>query len=108
MYDEDNYRFIGKDRIIDLTINENKILLLLMKNKGEVITIEKLCKLIYNDEGYYLKECIRNKIFRLRRKLAGEVDIVTVIGVGYKILSNIYNYKNINYCPFCGKSIREM
>lgn len=48
MHDEDNYIFIGANRVIDLTVKENKILSLLIKNKGKVVTHDQLCKLIYN------------------------------------------------------------
>jgi len=108
MHDEDNYVFIGESKIIDLTPKENKILKLLLQNKGKVVTHEQLCKLIYNDIDYYFKQCMKNKIHGLRKKLEGEVDILTVRGIGYKIPVNIYNYKNINYCPFCGKTIRKI
>lgn len=85
MHDEDNYVFITKNQKIDLTVKENKILKLLIQNKGRVVTHEKLCKLLYNDMDDYLKMCTINKIYRLRKKLKDEVKIITVREVGYKI-----------------------
>lgn len=105
MHDEDNHIFIGTNRIIDLTVKENKILSLLIHNKGKVVTYEQLCKLIYNDMDYYLKQCMSNKVFKLRKKLKGEVEILTIREIGYKIPTNIYKNKDVNYCPFCGKEI---
>lgn len=105
MHDEDNYIYVGTDKIIDLTLKENKILSLLIQNKGKVVTHEQLCKLIYNDMDYYLKECMINKVFGLRKKLKGEVEILTIRGVGYKIPANIYKHRDITYCPFCGKKL---
>ncbi len=104
MYDEDNLVFIGKEKVIQLTLKENIILSLLIKNKGKIIKLEEICKLIYKDIDFYSKNCARNKIYKLRKKLQGEVDIVTVKGIGYKIPLNI----NLNYCPFCGKAIKNI
>lgn len=108
MHDEDNYTFIGKNKTIDLTVKENKILHLLIQNKGEVVTKEQLCRLLYNDIDYYLEECMKIKIFGLRKKLKGEVEIVTIRGVGYKIPMNNYRNKEIKYCPFCRQQIRKI
>lgn len=103
MHDEDNYIYVGVNKKIYLTVKENKILSMLIRNKGNVVTYEQLCRLIYNDMDYYFKECIRNKVFYLRKKLKGELEILTIRGIGYKIPTNIM-YKN--YCPFCGKEIK--
>ena len=94
MHDEDNCVFIGENKTIDLTVKENKILKLLIQNKGKVVKYEQFCKLLYDDNiDYYFKNCISNKICRLRKKLKGEVEILTVTKIGYKIPANIYNYK---------------
>lgn len=105
MHDEDNYIYVGTKKIIDLTVKENKILSLLIHNKGRVITHKQLCKLIYGDIDYYFMECMRNKIFGLRKKLKGEVEILNIRGIGYKIPTSIYKNKDTNYCPFCGKQL---
>lgn len=106
MHDEDNYIYVGSEKIIDLTLKENKILSLLIRNKGRVITHEQLCKLIYGGVDYYFIECIRNKMFFLRKKLKGEVEILNVRGVGYKIISKIYRHEEESICcPYCGRKL---
>lgn len=104
MHDEDNYIFIGTNKTIPLTIRENKILKILIENKGKVVTYQQLCKLIYRETDYYIKQCILNKMFKLRKKLKGEVEILTIRGVGYKIPTSNYGSKKY-CCPFCGKRL---
>lgn len=106
MHDEDNFIYVGANKTIDLTVKENKILSLLIGNKGNVITHKQLCKLIYGDVDYYFIECMRNKIFGLRKKLKDEVEILNVRGVGYKIVPKTYQYeKESMCCPYCGRQL---
>lgn len=85
MHDEDNYRYIGSNRIIDLTIKENKILGLLIQRKGNIVTHEELCMLIYGDFDCCYQNCLSHLIFRLRQKLKGEVKIINKPYKGYTI-----------------------
>lgn len=87
MHDTENFRFIGKNKIIHLTINENRLLDLLIQNKGKVATYEKICEILYNskiDESFKLG--IYVFISRLRKKLKGEVEIIARCQFGYIIL----------------------
>ncbi len=85
MHDDENCKFYGENGIVDLTIKENLILKELLKNKGEIVTYEDLCMLLYNDnvDDYY-KYSIRCTLFRLRNKLK-DVFIQNVRGKGYVI-----------------------
>lgn len=83
MHDEQNYRFIAKDKVIDLTVAENKLLRLLILNKNNIVTYEKICTEIYKQE---LDCCFKTNIYvmmsRLRTKLKDEVKIITKTGIG--------------------------
>ena len=107
MHDEDNYVFVGKNGAIDLTVKENKILQLLIKNKGYVVTHEQICRAIYGDMDHCYDLCMKQKICKLRKKLKNEVEIITVNQIGYKIPTKPYNNIKISYCPFCGTEIIE-
>ena len=86
MYDDENSRFYGEKRIIELTKKENIILNELIKNKGKIVTLKRLCKLCYLDN---LDNCYANSILqcisRLREKLKGEVYIDNIYKKGYRI-----------------------
>ena len=70
MYDEETCQYICKNKIIDLTKTEGKILAQLIKNKGKVVRFNK---------PQYIN------IHRIRRKLKGELEIITKNTIGYYI-----------------------
>ena len=84
MHDEENYRYIGKN-VIDLTVKENKILSLLIQRKGKIVTHKELTILLYGIFDHYSKLCMMNKMCKLRKKLKGEVEIITRNYIGYTI-----------------------
>ena len=88
MYDNENYRYIT-DEIIELTPLENKMLRLLIKNKGKVMTYKQIIKEVYfemyNKEDMRQRMKIRRCIQRLRKKLKDEVEFINKRSVGYMI-----------------------
>ena len=87
MHDTYNFRYIGKNGSIDLTINENIILDLLIKNKNYIVTYKKLIDAVYKcQEDKYFKININQYICRLRQKLKGEVEIKNKHNIGYMLV----------------------
>lgn len=73
---------------IDLTRNEYRILLTLMRNKGAVVSREKLMEALWQTDAFVDENTLTVNVGRLRRKLdaAGLTDfIATRFGVGYSI-----------------------
>lgn len=73
---------------VDLTKNEHRILALLMKNKGKVISRERLMDTLWEMDCYVDDNALTVNVGRLRRKLEanGLVDfIMTKFGEGYYI-----------------------
>lgn len=71
-----------------LTKNEFKILELLLKNKGNIITREKLMKRLWMSDEYIDDNTLTVNIARLRSKLKnlGVEDLIkTKVGVGYYV-----------------------
>lgn len=87
MHDDANFRYITKGKIIQLTKYQNEILKILIENKGHVVSHEKLCERVfftYCDVIY--KNILFQHICRLRKKLKGEVVIITHRQKGYMIV----------------------
>jgi len=77
-----------KDRKLDLSKNEYKILLVLMRNKGKVVSREKLMQNLWETDLYVDENTLTVNIGRLRKKLEGiglNDFITTKFGVGYII-----------------------
>lgn len=77
-----------EDKIIALTKNEYRILLALMKNKGKVVSREKLMECLWETDCFVDENTLTVNVNRLRKKLdgAGLPDfIATKFGVGYLI-----------------------
>jgi len=78
-----------KDKKVELTKNEQKILNLLMKNKTKVISREKLMKALWDDDYFVNENTLTVNINRIRNKLE-DMDIKDFIttrkGDGYIIL----------------------
>lgn len=76
------------EKEIKLTVTEYRILELLAKNKGKVITKEIILDKIWDRRGRYVDENTLNvKISNLRRKIESDPKhfkyIITVFGIGY-------------------------
>ena len=73
---------------IDLTRNEARILLILMQNKGTVVSREKLMEALWQSDAFVDENTLTVNVGRLRKKLdaAGLTDfIATKFGVGYLV-----------------------
>jgi len=78
-----------KGEKIDLTKNEFKVMLLLMKNRGKTISRERIMRGIWDDDNFINDNTLTVNINRLRMKVSdmGLKDyIVTKKGYGYMIL----------------------
>ena len=77
-----------KDKKIELSKNEYRILLCLMENKGKVVSREKLMETLWESDLYIDENTLTVNINRLRKKLdASNLHdfIITKFGVGYII-----------------------
>ena len=76
------------DRRIELSKNEYRILLALMRSKGKVVSREKLMELLWESDSFVDENTLTVNVGRLRKKLdaAGLIDFITTkFGVGYLI-----------------------
>lgn len=76
------------DTSIELTKNEHRILSLLMKNKGQIISRERLMDALWEMDCYVDDNALTVNIARLRKKLEGcglDDFIQTKFGEGYYI-----------------------
>ena len=83
------YRVYKNDKVIDLTTIEYKLLLLLIKNKGNVLERNLLLeKLWYTDGNFVDGNALTVYIKRLREKVEDDIKnpeyIETVRGIGYR------------------------
>lgn len=87
MHDYKNFRYISSDnKDIELNYMENETLKVLLLEKGNIVKYEYLCQYLYHstDIDVY-KNVLRAHIHRLRKKLNGELSIVTRNKIGYII-----------------------
>ena len=83
----DNSLTVGDEKI-ELTKNEYRILLLLMQNKGKVVSREKLMEGLWETDTFVDENTLNVNVGRLRKKLdaAGLANFIgTKFGVGYII-----------------------
>lgn len=85
MHDDENYRYIGRGKVIELSVYENFILKELIERKGKPIRYEELCKKMYKDMPRKPYDAITTIVARLRKKLKGEVEIKTKNQIGFYI-----------------------
>ena len=80
--------FLFKNKKIPLSKNEYRILLTLMKNKGKVVSRERLMEQLWETDSFVDENTLSVNVNRLRKRLeaAGlEGFITTKFGVGYII-----------------------
>ena len=83
---DSNLRYQGTE--IPLSKNEYRILLMLMENKGTVVSREKLMEKLWQTDSFVDENTLTVNVGRLRKKLenAGLKDFIeTKFGVGYLI-----------------------
>ena len=77
-----------QDQVVSLTKNEYRILLTLMKNKGKVVSREKLMEQLWETDSFVDDNTLTVNVTRLRKKLeaAGLPQFITTkFGIGYLI-----------------------
>ena len=83
----DNTVTVGDEKI-ELSKNEYRILLILMENKGQVVSREKIMEKLWESESFVDENTLSVNVNRLRKRLAaaGLDDFIqTKFGVGYII-----------------------
>jgi hypothetical protein len=87
LFDVKDQRLLLGREVISLTDKEYKILELLNKNFGELISRETLMQKIWIDEGVITGRSLDMFVSKLRKKLSGdpELRITNVHGKGYKL-----------------------
>lgn len=75
--------FLYKNEKIPLSKNEYRILLTLMKNKGKVVSRERLMEQLWETDSFVDENTLSVNVNRLRKRLEG--FITTKFGVGYII-----------------------
>jgi two-component system, OmpR family, alkaline phosphatase synthesis response regulator PhoP len=77
-----------KSCLVDLRAQEYEVLLVLVQNKGRVLTREQLLNLAWGYDFFGQTRTVDVHVAQLRRKLGGCGDIIeTVTGVGYKLVA---------------------
>ncbi|ADU28896.1 response regulator transcription factor [Evansella cellulosilytica] len=81
--------FCGDSEIL-LTKNESRILAVLIRNRGNVVSRTRLMKALWDDESFVDENTLTVNVNRLRKKLASlpsdDDFIKTVKGEGYRLL----------------------
>lgn len=84
--DADSHRVFFEDREIELTLSEFNLLLALMKNRGRVLSRQKLLDLVQGEGVEVIDRTIDTHVFGLRKKLGEAAAIIeTIRGIGYRI-----------------------
>lgn len=87
--DIERLKVICGDRDIELTPNEGKILAMLMRNQGKVVSRTRLIRALWDDESFVDDNTLTVNVNRLRKKLKAiglEGYIKTSKGEGYKLI----------------------
>lgn len=75
---------------IPLTAKEYELLGVLYRNAGRIVTIDALCEAVWGDNPFGYENSLMAHIRRIREKIEREpsqpVSLVTVKGLGYKLL----------------------
>ena len=90
--DYDKHHVLIGDQDVHLTLNEFKIVALLGKYAGKVLTYDYLIKQIWGPKAKADNQILRVNMANIRRKIeknpASPEYIFTEIGVGYRMLEN--------------------
>ena len=84
-----DHSLLWQEKKIELTKNEYRILLVLMENRGKVVSREQLMERLWETDSFVDENTLTVNVNRLRKKLesAGlEEFITTKFGVGYAVL----------------------
>ena len=83
-FDFEKMEFSVKGESVELSKTEQKLLRILVKNKNQTLTREKLIDAVWTgDEEYVDENVLSVTVNRLRKKLDSTESIRTVYGIGY-------------------------
>ncbi len=84
LFDFPNLRFFAEEREVQLSKTEQKLLRLLVENRGNVMSRDTLVDRIWTDGADFVEEnALSVTVKRLRDKLGAQAYIKTVYGIGY-------------------------
>lgn len=84
LFDFPGLRFFAGEREVQLSKTEQKLLRLLVENRGNVMSRETLVDRIWTDGADFVEEnALSVTVKRLRDKLGAQAYIKTVYGIGY-------------------------
>jgi two-component system phosphate regulon response regulator PhoB len=87
LVDVDKHKLTVRDKEVELTATEFRLLRLLMERKGRVQSRENLLVNVWNYEADIETRTVDTHIRRLREKLGPAADLIeTVRGVGYRVV----------------------
>jgi DNA-binding response OmpR family regulator len=87
--DTEKHEVVCAGETVTLTPSEFKLLFALMRNKGRVLTRERLIELVQGEGVTVIDRAIDTHVFGLRKKLGECADFVeTVRGVGYRVVTS--------------------
>lgn len=73
-----------------LTAKEHKLLSVLYRNAGRIVTIDALCEAVWGENPYGYENSLMAHIRRIREKIEEKpsqpVSLVTIKGLGYKLI----------------------
>ena len=84
VFDFEKMQFWADSRAVELSKTEQKLLRLLVENRGRAMSRTALIDRIWTDGAEYVDEnALSVTVKRLRDKLGAQEDIQTVYGIGY-------------------------
>lgn len=90
LLDSERHEVHCKSSPVELTPSEFKLLHAMMKNRGRVLTRERLIELVQGEGVSVIDRAIDTHIFGLRKKLGDCANLVeTIRGVGYRIADTL-------------------
>lgn len=88
--DLDRHEVRCQETLAELTPSEFKLLHAMMKNRGRVLTRERLIELVQGEGVTVIDRAIDTHIFGLRKKLGECANLVeTIRGIGYRVADTI-------------------
>jgi len=88
--DSERHEVRCQNQVIELTPSEFKLLHAMMKNRGRVLTRERLIELVQGEGVTVIDRAIDTHIFGLRKKLGECANLVeTIRGVGYRVADTL-------------------
>jgi len=84
--DQSSGKVYIKDKIVELTALEYRLLLIFAGNKGKLLTRNQILEKIWDSDGNFVEDnTLTVYVKRLRKKLGDSVNIETVRGIGYRV-----------------------